>query len=802
MQAELLLVNREAVAAANFYLPLFRRTLDLLESRRDAATNLLLTGDASNLMAPSWGAWLLPNGTRAWAYLSGMTVSYIAALDRVIQVCLLVNDAASAALYQARRDLSASALDSLLAPSGDYFVKSLDPNGTLHGVLGQAAHGYLDSTVNHDAVAFRVVNQSLADAIMARLVDPATGVRPYTFAITNGPISLDDMEASNSSWLWSYGTWVNGGAWSSCEGRMMLAYYIASMPYLALASQETMMPFAVAYRMDNPLVDFGQAVYQPDEPINIVYDNFAVPAALIRGLFEYLYTADSLTLRPHLPSNITALAQKFPIRFGLCRLYISTTGAGPVTAVQLDGAAWPTFNGTDVILPFSALPCAGATTAEVNVTIAITLGTARPAPPSPSHTAATAAAAAGYKGLPPGPLASTLAYLDTFRDADIYTLGRTPPLCSAEVLASSPAPPAAPPSTGLLAWFKADAITGVATGAPLARWPDSSGNGNDVVQATASAQPLYSATGFPGGLPAVLFDGAATFLANPSFALPAGSSFVGAFLDTGSATECCSGLIYTGGGCNGLSTRVVTSGCDVPDPETGNCTVLMIDWSGSGDQGHRNLLNVPTVASIVYNTSESVSFVNGCVESTDSAQQAAGSGLMIGSRDDQDARFFKGAAAELLIYGSPLTDAERAQAEAYLAGKWSVPLFPPSNCSQAPPLDCSLPASWTETVANMTGFVGRMRGAGFPDTLYESAHALLFLRATDTWTVRCALLNNGTLPQLPSIASQKAADALFVNTAVNLAQGLTTVVMGYAGSADPTRREIYQLFVGGGVRGA
>ena len=25
--------------------------------------------------------------------------------------------------------------------------------------------------------------------------------------------------------LWAFGTWVNGGHWSTCEARMMLAYY-------------------------------------------------------------------------------------------------------------------------------------------------------------------------------------------------------------------------------------------------------------------------------------------------------------------------------------------------------------------------------------------------------------------------------------------------------------------------------------------------------------------------------------------------------------------------------------------------
>ena len=51
--------------------------------------------------------------------------------------------------------------------------------------------------------------------------------------------------------------------------------------------------------MDNPLTDFGNEVYQGDEDINLTIDNFGNFGAMIRGLFEYLYSAFSLTLLPH-----------------------------------------------------------------------------------------------------------------------------------------------------------------------------------------------------------------------------------------------------------------------------------------------------------------------------------------------------------------------------------------------------------------------------------------------------------------------------------------------------------------------
>lgn len=41
-------------------------------------------------------------------------------------------------------------LHQFISPSGDYFVRSIDPDGTLHGVLGAPQHGYFESSPNHD----------------------------------------------------------------------------------------------------------------------------------------------------------------------------------------------------------------------------------------------------------------------------------------------------------------------------------------------------------------------------------------------------------------------------------------------------------------------------------------------------------------------------------------------------------------------------------------------------------------------------------------------------------------------------
>jgi hypothetical protein len=66
--------------------------------------------------------------------------------------------------------------------------------------------------------------------------------------------------------------------------------------------------------MDNPLTEQGNNVYQPNEPVNICYDTFAPAAAMIRGLFECVYSAQGLDLIPHVPDSILELEQRDLIR--------------------------------------------------------------------------------------------------------------------------------------------------------------------------------------------------------------------------------------------------------------------------------------------------------------------------------------------------------------------------------------------------------------------------------------------------------------------------------------------------------
>jgi len=367
LQSELLLISRDPDALAH-YLPRLERSANFIETRRDPTNNLFLAGPAGNLLAPSYAGWHRPDGSYGQAYLAGLSITYIAALDRLIELEKLAHNSANVSLYTARRDLAKQGLPRLTTEDG-YFIRSLDPDGVKHGVFGAPQHGYFEASPNHDAIAFRVADDAQADRIYRKIAS-LPGLRPYDFILPNYP-SYDDMYEKPEG-LWAYGTWVNGGHWSTCEARMMLACYRLGQFDDARQSMRRLLTFAERFRMDNPLTKCGSDVYQPNVPINLCYDTFGPAAAFMRGLFEYLYRADGLTLIPHIPPAVEELQQLNPVRFGQKKLFLTTFGHGPVTGVKVNGRNWKQFDSVSVFLPYDKTPAVAH--------IQILLGNAKPHP--------------------------------------------------------------------------------------------------------------------------------------------------------------------------------------------------------------------------------------------------------------------------------------------------------------------------------------------------------------------------------------------------------------------------------------
>ena len=461
MAAEQILVAHNKSAAAH-YLPLFLRTSATLEHRRDPVTKAFLTGVGSNLLAPSFGGG--PNGTMS--RMTGIVVTYTAALDRMIQCAKLVGDPAIATLLDGRRAENLVGLQSMLSPSGEYFVRSVDADGTRHGVVGQRPrHGYFEASPNHDAVALRVVDDELSEKIMGTIDRLGPLLRPNVFILPNtdaqgkpsvpgsGAVGYDDMLCGSGAechgeptcWcngtkgsIWTFGTWVNGGIWTTTEARAIMAYYRTGRTAAVAASMKQMTTlYTKQWKLDNPLVKFGLGTYQ-NHPTMVTIDAFGAHTAGIRGLFEYLYAADTLLLLPHLPDSITALTQHFGVRWGSYRLHLSTVGlrSSGIASVEVNGkplAAPHTMNSTAVTLSFGGLPAlskaaAAAVDSDVltvadNVTIKISfkqqhsaVEARQPAvspqlrsPPVPLAAPLNCSAAAG--GLTPAELAAVAAFL-------------------------------------------------------------------------------------------------------------------------------------------------------------------------------------------------------------------------------------------------------------------------------------------------------------------------------------------------------------------------------------------------------
>ena len=368
MQAEILLAGRDT-EDINYYLPKMERASDFIERQRDPQNGLFLAGPAANLLAPSYGGVIQPDGSFGKAYLSGLSISYLAVLDRMVELYKLIDDKEKLKEYENRQKITRESLPLLLTSEG-YFVKSLEPGGVKHGVLGQDNYGYLEGVANADAVALRVADEETSKSIYNK-ISSFKEIRPFDFLLTNAP-GLDDTywswgqtEGEKMRGFYKYGTWVNGGVWGTVEGRAILMYYRLGKFDDIRRSASRAMKWAKDFRMDAPWSQFGENTHNPWSDsgnfkvggVAVMIDNFAIPAATIRGLFDYEYRYDRLILRPRIPSTISQYTQKEPVRFGDKRLFLSCKNGGPkIKWVKVNGKKIDSESSAEIALYYDNLP--------------------------------------------------------------------------------------------------------------------------------------------------------------------------------------------------------------------------------------------------------------------------------------------------------------------------------------------------------------------------------------------------------------------------------------------------------------
>jgi hypothetical protein len=368
MQAEILLANHDKEALSR-YLPKMERACNFIERTRDTKNNLFLVGPACNLLAPSFGGVKLPDGTFGKGYLAGLSITYLAALDRMVELYKMKGDSEKLEEYEHRQKITRESLPLLMTDDG-YFVKSVEPGGTKHGVLGQKQFSYLEGVANADAVALRVADAKTSEDIYNQIASfPA--IRPFDFLLTNAP-GLDDTyrawgrtSGKGLEGFWKFGDWVNGGTWGTVEGRAILMYYRLGKFEEIRRSATRAMRWAKDFRMDAPWAQQGENLHNPWSDsgkfkvggVAVMVDNFAIPAATIRGLFDYEYLSDRLILRPRIPGTITQYNQKFPVRFGDKKLYLSCMNGGPnIKSVTVNGEPVSVGSAKEVVLLYNNLP--------------------------------------------------------------------------------------------------------------------------------------------------------------------------------------------------------------------------------------------------------------------------------------------------------------------------------------------------------------------------------------------------------------------------------------------------------------
>ena len=358
MQAELLLISRD-IKAIKSYLPKMERSCEMVERRRDPKNNLILVGPGADLLAPSYGGVKRANGSVERAYLTAIVVSYTAALDKLVELEKLAGNKEKAELFASRAKLNREVLKKLIAPEG-YLIKYMAQDGTKHGLYGQEQFGYFDSVCNVDAICHRVVDDAQAEKIYDKIA-AIPQIRQHGFLINNYP-GLDDMyiyygQKDNLPSCFEFGRWVNGGAWLTVEGRAIMAYYRLGKYEDVRRSMRQFMKFSEIFQLDAPFTDFGKSLWFPDRLTNLCHDDFAVPAAVVRGLFEYNYSADSLTLRPHIPPSIQEYTQHELIRFGSKDILISIKNGGPrIKAVKINGVDYEVSASDRLTLSYDGLP--------------------------------------------------------------------------------------------------------------------------------------------------------------------------------------------------------------------------------------------------------------------------------------------------------------------------------------------------------------------------------------------------------------------------------------------------------------
>lgn len=215
--------------------------------------------------------------------------------------------------------------------------------------------------------------------------------------------------------------------------------------------------------------------------------------------------------------------------------------------------------------------------------------------------------------------------------------------------------------SGLVVWYKADAITGLNDADPVANWVDSSGNGRDAGQSTAGLRPVYK-TAIINSLPVVRYDATDDALTTTSIAHGIGTGDW-SFWAVGYNTDV--SRVYLGLAGNGTF-----------DPafyvDTGSPHIY---WNADYDWA-TTISNNTWYLFYWQRSGTTVScYVNGVLDATTHTISDAfttNSSWIVGNQASGSNRPFGGDIAEQGLYNTALSTANRQALEGYISAKYGI----------------------------------------------------------------------------------------------------------------------------------
>lgn len=226
--------------------------------------------------------------------------------------------------------------------------------------------------------------------------------------------------------------------------------------------------------------------------------------------------------------------------------------------------------------------------------------------------------------------------------------------------------------TGLVGWYDADRITGLAHGAAVTTWPDLSGTGAHITQGTSGARPTYR-VGVANGLPVVRFDGADDRLETSG-----SHQIVNASTGHWTVFAVMAKTAYSG-------VRGVVSGDNVGG--SSNRVAQFLRWNGATsesigfagpvlDAGPTGSGSAFHIDEAVRNSSDLERLVDGVSNGATAggALSTAVCGVSVGHATNQGgaAGFHNGDVGEVLLYNVAVSSTDRTAIREYLAEKWGV----------------------------------------------------------------------------------------------------------------------------------